>query len=1006
MTPRIRQLSTLFFLIPLTLYTQNKGSLSVDVATVNADRKSVLMNANNVAVSITNYGSISPGDGLLRHFNNFVWNGLGNLYTAGLVVGAEVIDTSGATIHIVSDAINDIYARDFNPLNSTMLYGWEPLAGFTNPAQANIATNDNPSSWPVHWTSWKGFKGAGSVLAKKEAYYVMDDSSNSEFAYFPFPDSSRRGLGIEVEGRIFQFDDPNASDVLFAMYTMKNKSAKTLSKTAAGFYIDVDVGGGNSENQDDLGTFNKEFNLVYFWDNDGIGDMGRPAHYTGCAVLESPSNSDDGIDNDNDGLIDESQSNNIDDDGDWDAAIHDAGADGVPGTSDAGEGDGNPTLGEQNFETLDREESDQIGLTSFHSWRWTEMLLRDDENTWTKLHNGLTATVPSYSDVIAMFGSGDFVLAPHMQTHYTIALFSAWNLENIVALTATLHDQYETRFYSDSSGNASAAVKILSPLQYESVSGEASITWQSTGKLTGRLIDIWYSNTYETNWKKLADDLVDNGLYEWNTASVSDGAFYKLRLTSKKSGNRGYATTPAFFKINNEPNAPPDIAFTTKYDKPKYSDTILVQWAKGDAEGDPVTTKLSLSTNGGATFTVIDSSSATEVSLDSRVLQNSYATVLKLEASDGNSSSTTLTKPFKVLNIYRAIRDTFMVRTAGKGTGEIIPVVIDSTKLNGHTYQVTFDSVAASLVYSVKDKTLDQYRIIKEPLTGILAGGSSFDGMRVTVKNDPPGIDDILSGFANNNEPNINHYVLEPSIGSYRPAPLDIQIEFHSMDTTIYGTYVVPGDTLYSIFMSRNVQTPFKIRFLEDTTSLQAIVREAIPISNNNRWDLGDHIIVFTPPPYKTTSTSTMMEIRFTQKELTTPNIKSGDIFIARTTKPFTSNDQFEFVASPTSLGPTSMKTEIEIPSSFVLHQNFPNPFNPSTTIRFALPRQTHVILKIYDALGREVTTLLNEIRSEGFYDTEWNGRTADGFQAASGLYFYRIVAGTFVQTKKMILLK
>ncbi|MEW5798191.1 MAG: T9SS type A sorting domain-containing protein [Bacteroidota bacterium] len=1005
---RIPLLRLLFilFLFSDQINAQNKNSQKNHAAFTNLNRKTAMMNANNITTQITNYGSIAPGDGLIRHVNNFVWNTLGDFYTSGLIVGSEVIDTSGKTIHIVSDAINDIYARDFNPLDNTILYGWEPIAGFDNPAQNSIATSDNPSSWPTHWSAWKGFKGTGNVLAKKEAYYVLNDSSNSEFAYFPFPDSLRRGLGIEVEGRIFQFDDPNAEDVLFAMYTLTNTSPKPLQKTAAGFYIDVDVGGMSPENQDDLGAFKKELNLVYFWDNDGIGELGRSTHYTGCVVLESPSNSTDGVDNDNDGFIDESQSNNIDDDGDWDVAIHDVGSDGVPGTNDLGEGDGIPSQGEPNYETLDREESDQVGLTSFYSWRWTEMLLRDDENTWAKLHNGLESAIPNYSDIIALFGSGDFSLHPSEQTRYTLGLFSAWNLENTLALAMTLHDQYETRFYSDSNGNASVGIKLLTPAGEQSISGSVSITWQSSGKLTNRLIDVWYSKTYEKEWKLLAGDVVDAGSYQWNTTSFSDGAFYNLRLTAKKSGNKGYATTQSFFKVNNAGNAPPDIAFKTKFDRPMYSDTVIVRWAKGDAEGDPVTTKLYHSSDGGTTFSLIDSSSVNELHLNTRTLPNSYVSVLKLEASDGKMTSSVMTKPFKILNTYRAIRDTFVVRTTGRGTGEIIPVVIDSTKLNGHTYQVTFDSVGGALTYSVKDKTLDLVRIAEEPLNGIIAGGSYFDGMRLTIKNDPMGIDSLKSGFINNNGPNINYSVLRPLTGTYRPAPLDVRIEFNSMDTTIYGVYVTPGDTLYSIMMSRNIQTPFRIRFVDDTTSLQAIVNEAIPVSKNNRWDLGDRIIILTPPPYRVSSNNTMMEIRFSKNEVVTPNIKPGDVFIARTTKPFTPTDQFEFVASPTSLGPTDIKSEIEIPSSFQLHQNYPNPFNPSTTIRFALPSQTHISLKVYDALGREVATLLDEVRSEGIYNTEWNGRTDDGFQVASGLYFYRIVAGSFVRTKKMLLIK
>ncbi|MDH3939218.1 MAG: SBBP repeat-containing protein, partial [candidate division Zixibacteria bacterium] len=89
------------------------------------------------------------------------------------------------------------------------------------------------------------------------------------------------------------------------------------------------------------------------------------------------------------------------------------------------------------------------------------------------------------------------------------------------------------------------------------------------------------------------------------------------------------------------------------------------------------------------------------------------------------------------------------------------------------------------------------------------------------------------------------------------------------------------------------------------------------------------------------------------------------------------------------------------LPSHFVLHQNYPNPFNPTTEIGFALPRACHVSLNIYNVLGQRVTTLLNERLEAGHHFQEWH---ANG--AASGVYFYRIRAEDFVQTKKMMLLK
>jgi hypothetical protein len=95
------------------------------------------------------------------------------------------------------------------------------------------------------------------------------------------------------------------------------------------------------------------------------------------------------------------------------------------------------------------------------------------------------------------------------------------------------------------------------------------------------------------------------------------------------------------------------------------------------------------------------------------------------------------------------------------------------------------------------------------------------------------------------------------------------------------------------------------------------------------------------------------------------------------------------------------------IPENFELAQNFPNPFNPTTAIRYGLPTAAKVTLKIYDVLGREVITLINnENKQPGFHLVTWNGRDKNGNGVASGLYIYRIAADHFVQSKKMLIVK
>jgi hypothetical protein len=90
-----------------------------------------------------------------------------------------------------------------------------------------------------------------------------------------------------------------------------------------------------------------------------------------------------------------------------------------------------------------------------------------------------------------------------------------------------------------------------------------------------------------------------------------------------------------------------------------------------------------------------------------------------------------------------------------------------------------------------------------------------------------------------------------------------------------------------------------------------------------------------------------------------------------------------------------------DLPTTYHLSQNFPNPFNPSTSIRFSLPRSGHASIVIYDILGSTVCTLLDQNLSPGTYLIDWHARGV-----SSGVYIYRLVAGSFVETKKMLILR
>jgi hypothetical protein len=117
----------------------------------------------------------------------------------------------------------------------------------------------------------------------------------------------------------------------------------------------------------------------------------------------------------------------------------------------------------------------------------------------------------------------------------------------------------------------------------------------------------------------------------------------------------------------------------------------------------------------------------------------------------------------------------------------------------------------------------------------------------------------------------------------------------------------------------------------------------------------------------------------------------------------FVHNTEFTDINFPTAIGDIYVGTN---PAEFKLQQNYPNPFNPSTTIEFSLPEAATVSLVVYNNLGQSVRTLTNERLSAGAYQVTWDGRNESGLSMSSGVYFYKVQAGSFSQVKRMIMIQ
>lgn len=370
--------------------------------------KESIIQGNKVKTVLFNYGSICAPN-YLGNIADLVWNGLGYGFEFGPLAAAEVVNGRGDTLHIVDDSFIRTFQGDYDPTR-TIKWGWLPKDGYVDPNQNEIARlnapdtdgDGKPDSWPENWYNagagkylWPAFLGDQATAPDEEVYFVIDDYTNAEFPYYPFePDSSKRGLGLDMEVRVLQFNNPLAEDIVFLVYQTTNASPKTLPRVYFGMHGDPHVGGPANYSDDraffipPLGPLADPYpqrsrSMVYAWDDDARGDGGKWCGYFGWKFLESPSQHLDALDNDDDGITDESPFNDAgffidgvqyplttgisnvakytevygapkprwsgDEDGDWDPAIHDVGIDGIgpdspnyPGL-DYGEGDGKPT---------------------------------------------------------------------------------------------------------------------------------------------------------------------------------------------------------------------------------------------------------------------------------------------------------------------------------------------------------------------------------------------------------------------------------------------------------------------------------------------------------------------------------------------------------------------------------------------------------------------------------------------------------------------------------------
>jgi hypothetical protein len=297
--------------------------------------------AANIRTEFSNFGMVgnyppNPTGVDLSVFHSVeVPKGSGMNYSDGITpfVLAKIKQEIGPESYIMETGFRE--RQGPSPIRNRVMR-FEPRPGFFQ-ADPNLnrgrspAISNDPRTWPDLWPdkendaddpgwrgSWNGYFGKRPA-ADQESFTVMDDDFYDAWAYYPDSrDRTRRGLGLRIEVRGFQWANPQAQNVIFWHYDITNEGTTDYNENIIfGLYMDSGVGGsalscdGIAESDDDNAFYNKALglNLVFTWDNIGhgaaLGSRCYPAGYLGYAYLETPGKPLDGLDNDDDGIIDE-----------------------------------------------------------------------------------------------------------------------------------------------------------------------------------------------------------------------------------------------------------------------------------------------------------------------------------------------------------------------------------------------------------------------------------------------------------------------------------------------------------------------------------------------------------------------------------------------------------------------------------------------------------------------------------------------------------------------------
>jgi hypothetical protein len=980
-------------------------------------RKKGVMNGNQIRTLFRNDGQI----GSWPDRPSGEWPaGTGHNYLDGSTpIVATRLDTKAGVVHTAETSYRE--EVDVDPATG-QLWVMEPVPGYENPGSEEPAISTNPATWPKMWPRalplitpdwdgyWFGYFGRGVQNADFETFFVMDDSQDKEYnripySYYPVStDSSRNGIGIREEVRGFQWSHVLAEDIIFWHFDIINISDFDHDSTIFGFYCDTGVGGVD-DNGDDNANYNTFLDLAYAFDGDGVAPPDNwKTGYVGYAFLESPGNALNGIDDDEDGMVDERRDDGIDNDGDWITFLdlngngkwdadeneplnNDVGEDGVGPFDpqylrpDNGEGDGKPTHGEPNFDETDKDESDQIGLTSLAIERLENkgpnaIWPKNDEVIWKKFLRGSFDTTIQKANIQILFGSGPFPLKLNKRERFSVAIVFGTDYEDMVFNKVTVQQIYNA--------NYNFAKPPLKPT-LQAVAGDKKVFlyWNSISEQSRDPFLGFEQNNPTLGYKK---DFEGYLIYRSEEPQFND-----IKVITDSKGEPKYWKPIAQYDLNDDIKGPDPIGINGAH------------FWRGDNTGLQHSYIDDKVINGKTYYYALVAYDQGDPNFGTAGLLPSETTKIITQDLVGNILFVDINCAVVTPNAPAAgyippkINGDVSKVTQGLGTGALDVSVLDGSLIkDGASYKVLFKAAGDIPKYTTTSySVIRDYNGVVDTIDvngsasniGIGKFSSPFDGLAISMSNyDSVTVNVEKSGWLKGFStlfmpvtPDINFPQRDVAW------PSDYEIEW--IDTSLTGPVITPFFQFHINFIVKNITRG-------DTVKVD--IRD---INKNKKFDLGDEFYIIE---YLNGDPKITWNIGY-YPPLSIPYIvhpAPGDRFLVSTNRPYANGDYFTFTALSAKVDNSTAKTALDkigvVPNPYISanaweRRNLNQTGRGERRIDFTnLPAQAEV--RIYTLTGALIKTLYKD-SSPTNGALSWNLVTDDGMDIAYGVYIYHVTA-------------